>query len=121
MAKNSNAYKHPGGVIGFPRCVLRSDAYKSLNSNARALMFELQNVWRPFEPAIHFSVRRAAVNLSVSPNTANRAFNELREHGFISIDKECDWFNGKAREWKLNWLSNNGSEPTNEWMNWVKK
>ena len=120
MAKTSPNYKHPGGVIGFPRNVLRSDAYGSLSTNARSLMLVLQDVWRPCEPSIHYSVRRAAEHLNVSKNTANRAFNELREHGFITLDTEYDWFNGKARVWKLNWLSNNGREPTNEWMNWEK-
>lgn len=120
MASKMN-YKHQGGVIGFPRMALRSKAYTDMSPKARALMFELQDIWRPTQPAIHYSVRRAAKRMSISPNTANRAFHELLDHGFISLAKGHDWFNGKACEWNLNWLSNNGREPTNEWMNWVKK
>ena len=119
MAKKYNGYKFPGGVIGFPRQVIKSDAYRHIKPNARALMIELQNVWRPTEPAIHFSVRRAAKILSISPNTANKAFNELEDHGFITLYCECNWFNGKAREWKLNWCYYAGREPTNEYLSWA--
>jgi len=118
MATIFKAYKYPGGVIGFPRIVLRSTAFKSLNSNARALMLEFQDFWRPHEPAIHFSVRRAANLLNISPNTACRAFKELEEHGFITLKEESNWLNGKARVYILNWLPRGNKEPTNEWMNW---
>jgi len=121
MAKRSNSYKFPGGVIGFPREVLRSEPYKTLKPVSRALMFELQDIWKPYEPEVHFSVRRAAKKLLVSDNTANRAFKELTEHGFITCTEECNWFNGKARVWRLNWLSNNGKEPNYEWKNWQSK
>lgn len=118
MAANKKSYKFPGGVIGFPRQVLRSPAYRNISTNARALMFELQDVWRPHEPNLHYSVRRAAKALGVANNTAGNAFRELVDHEFIRCVDESDWFNGKARTWRLNWLANNGREPTNEWMQW---
>ena len=120
MAKKAKSYVHPGGVIGFPRCVLRSSAYRDLNTNARALMLELQDVWRPHEPGLHYSVRRAAEALGIAIGTAGNAFSELADHGFIKCVCESDWFNGKAREWRLTWLSYNGKEPSNDWMVWVK-
>ncbi len=121
MAKhksNQEYYKYPQGIIGFPRQVLRSEAYKDLAPRARALMFELQDVWRPSEPCVHFSVRRAAQKLNVTANTANKAFFDLVEHGFIECVDEYDWYNGKARVWRLTWLTNNKSEPKNNYMEW---
>ena len=120
MAKKNKSYSHPGGVIGFPRYALRSDAYRDLSVTARALMFELQDVWRPRELGLHYSVRRAAEALGVANGTAANAFSELDDHGFVKCVCESDWFSGMAREWRLSWLSYNGKEPSNEWMEWKK-
>ena len=120
MPKKSDQFNYPGGVIGFPRQVLRSVAYKDLSTNARALMFELQDIWAPFKLDLHYSVRRAAQSLGVANGTAGNAFKELIDHGFIRCVDESDWFNGKARVWRLNWLISRGKEPTNEWMEWEK-
>lgn len=121
MAKNkTGGYRYPGGVIAFPRQILRSIAYKDLSTNARALMLELQDVWRPTVPNIHFATRRAQEALGVSLGTAAKAFHELAEHGFIKCVAESDWFNGKAREWQLTWMPNNGREPTDEWKTWTE-
>lgn len=114
MSKKSN-YRHPGGVIALPRQMIRSDAYKHLSTNARALMILLQDVWRPFEPAVHYSVRRAGENLNISRNTAAKAFLELTDHGFITCVEQSDWLNGKARVYKLTWVSPNGGAPSNLW------
>ncbi len=117
MAK-SKSYRHPGGVLAIPRQMVRSQAYKDLMPTARALIIELQDVWRPPEPELHFSVRRASAKLGVSNATACKAFSELWGHGFIKCTEQSDWFNGKARVWRLNWLANNGFEPTNEYLDW---
>ena len=122
MAKRKQPrYTHPGGVLGVPRRVIRSPAYRDLSLAARCLMLELQDVWQPSEPVIHYSSRRAATALNKATNTAALAFNELSEHGFIQCIDDDDWFNGKARTYRLAWLPNDGREPTNEWMSWSKK
>jgi len=111
-------YKHPGGVLGVPREVIRSKAYLDMSSNAQVLIIHLQDVWKDYEPVIHYSNRRVVDILGVSAGTASKAFKELEEHGFIQMAEECDWLNGKAREWRLTWLTANGREPTNEWKAW---
>ncbi len=108
-------FKRKGGVIALPRDLLRSDAYRALQLPARCLLIELQDVWSFDRPIIHYSARRAAEALNVSPKTAARAFTELTEAGFIVMAGESDWLNGKAREYKLTWLPTNGREPTDEW------
>jgi len=113
-------YKYPGGVLGVPREVIRSGAYLDMSSNAQVLMVHLQDVWKDYEPVIHYSTRRVVNILGVSAGTASKAFKELEEHGFIQMAEESDWQNGRAREWRLTWLTANGREPTNEWKAWVK-
>jgi len=121
VAERRSYYKHPGGVLGFPRRVLRSPAYRDLCLMARCLMLELQDVWSPSNPVIHYSTRRAANALGVSKSAAAQAFLELREHGFIRVVDESDWQNGKARTYSLTWLSHGLHEPANDWLNWEPK
>jgi len=119
MAKIKKSYNHPGGVIAFPRAVLKSAAYNDLSCNARAMMLEFQNVWKPHEPTIHYSVRRVAEKLKVSLSTASRLLKELADHDFIEVAEESHWLNGKAREYHLKWLPAHNREPSNDWMNWA--
>jgi len=116
MAKKRNySSTWKNGVLAIPRDVIRSEAYLDMCLPARQLMLHLQDVWKPHEPVIHYSVARAAKILGVSTGTACKAFNELIEHGFIQVDEYSDWANGKAREWRLTWLTSSRREPTNEW------
>jgi len=121
VARRKPQYKHPGGVLGIPRQVLRSPSYRAMATSARCLMLELQDVWKPSEPVVHYSARRAAEALNASLTTASRSFHELAEHGFIKRVGAEDWMNGKARTYELTWLSNNGKEPSNDWMQWTEK
>lgn len=84
-------------------------------------MLELQDVWSPSNPVIHYSTRRIAEALSVSNSSAARTLTELKEHGFIEQVEESHWLNGKARTYRLTWLANGPKEPTNDWMNWGPK
>jgi DNA-binding transcriptional MocR family regulator len=84
-------------------------------------MLELQDVWKPSESDVHYSTRRAATALNAGMGTASRAFHELADHGFIERVGASDWLNGKARTYRLTWLSHDGREPTNEWVSWREK
>ena len=121
MGKRKQTYTHPGGVLAVPRQVIRSPAYRDMTLPARCLMLELQDVWKPSEPVIHYSSRRAAKTLGRAAGTGALALKDLAEHGFIEIVDDASWFNGKARTYRLTWLANNGREPTNEWMKWEVK
>lgn len=119
-SKRTRRYKWPDGVLGIPRAVIRSEAYLDMSLAARELMLHLQDVWKDYEPVIHYSVRQAAKVLGVSVGTATGAFKTLEAHGFIRMVEEGDWMSGQAREWRLTWMSSNGREPTNEWKGWGK-
>jgi len=117
-SKRRFAYKWKDGVLGVPRTVIRSEAYLDMSLPARQLMLHLQDAWKDHEPIIHYSVRRAAKIIGVGVGTATKAFKELEEHGFIRMTEESNWLNGKAREWRLTWLTSHKREPTNEWEAW---
>lgn len=123
MAKAALKAKHfrwPGGVLGTPRQLIRSSAYRALSPEARCLLIELHDVWQPDKP-IHFSTRRLREALGISQTGAVRAFREALELGFVRLANESDWLNGKAREWILTWMPYNGREPTADWISASEK
>jgi len=73
--------------------------------------------------ALFLSVRDAAKALKVAPNTAHRAFEDLRSHGFIAA-VDVGHFHVKVRvatTWRLTWAPWPGrGGPTNDFMRWPK-
>ena len=56
--------------------------------------------------------------LRVSEKTAQNAFYELIEHGFIVLTKGEIYVQRKAREWRLTIEPCNEREPTDDWRQW---
>ena len=86
------------------RSLLRSPAYLSLSTQARAVLTELYDRYYGFNNGrIALSVRCAAGRCRIAKSTATKAFCELEEKGFI----ECvtpGGFSRKTRhatEWRL--------------------
>lgn len=102
------------------RYMLQHVSYVSLSPIAKVLMLLLQEQWRESEP-VSYGVREAAEKIGCKPNTACKAFNMLRDRGFISCAEES-YFNSRtssrARKWLLNWMPFNFKKPTNEWECW---
>lgn len=123
MSKGLKAkhYRRPGGVIAFPREMVQSDQYRALSLAARALIVELQAIWKPGTKALHLSARRAGKLLYPETPDAStsgaRALAELVQAQFIVITDESNWQNGKARAYRLTWQPPDGllREPTDEW------
>jgi hypothetical protein len=121
MAMKAKTYRRPGGVIALPREMVGSPQYKALSLPARALIVELQAIWRPGTKALHLSARRAGKLLYPETPDAStsgaRALAELVQAQFLVITDESNWQNGKAREYRLTWQPPDGQlrEPTDEW------
>lgn len=117
--RNQSCISHrKTGVVGIPRDVIKSAAYKSLSGTAAKLIPILQEIWAPDRTTFHFSVERAEKALGVSHPTACNAFLELQKKGFIELVHPHEWSNGKAREWRLTWIEPKGRIPTDEWASW---
>ena len=99
-----------------PRRVFESPQYRTLSLKARCLLDELQNIHRPGRNGrIVLSYETAARNLGVTYNTVSKAFLELQQTGFISLNLDADHRIGRAREWRLTYEPCNGREPTDDW------
>lgn len=104
MAKSKFKRKGKSKFIMLEAYLLRSDAWRSLTPNDRALYLEFK--WRYDglnNGRIGFSARDAATALGVSQMTAIRSMNNLQDRGFV-IKTKLSGFNMKSRvatEWRL--------------------
>ena len=85
--------------------MLQSQAWQSLEANARAIYVELAMLYRGVgtnNGQIGFSARQAARAILVSPATAARAMVQLQDHGFIiAVTKGNFTHKRRATRWRL--------------------
>ena len=83
--------------------VLRSQAWQSLDGNARAIYIDLAMLYRGTNNGqIGFSTRQAAWAVQVSPATAARAMIQLQDRGFIvAVTKGNFTRKRQATRWRL--------------------
>ena len=96
-----------------------SPAYRDLSMPARCLLQEFQHIYRPTRNGqLSISVQKAMKRLGCAKQTAQQAFRELSEHGFIKLRHGERWQERKAREWILTIERLNNHEPTDDWKHW---
>jgi hypothetical protein len=117
--------------------MLKSEAWKDLSANARAIYVELSMRYNGSNNGfIVYSVREAARDLSVGHVTAARALNDLVDHGFI-VAEQRGAFHWKidstgfrrrpATEWRLTCYDSDRAAgyaeklATKEFMRWQKE
>ncbi|WP_150050054.1 GntR family transcriptional regulator [Methylomonas rhizoryzae] len=113
-------YDQRGGVLAVSRAMRESFTYESMPPAAKVLMDLLQLQWRN-DRHVAYGVREAAKKIGCKPDTASKAFNILRERGFIVCADEA-LFNSKGgsktREWRLTWMPFEWKNPTHDWEKW---
>ncbi|MBW7835069.1 MAG: hypothetical protein H3C28_00310 [Sphingomonadales bacterium] len=121
MSKKSPAKRlnRPGGYFQVDREWFQSPAYRSLSSDARALLMEFLNLDQRQNGHLAISVERAAAMLNVSQNTIRKAFRQLYDRGFLEPTAEYSYTNGKARCYHLTLTPCRGREPTDAWRSWT--
>lgn len=108
------------------RWLLDSPAYLSLSCPARAVLVEIARAYDGYNNGrIGLSIRRASVRCNIARGTAQRAFVELQERGFIDCMTKGA-FSRKAlhaTEWRLTWWVCNvtGEDPSKKFMSWGRK
>ncbi|MGO1461776.1 MAG: hypothetical protein ACTHYN_05895 [Marinobacter sp.] len=96
-----------------------SAAYRDLSMPARCLLLEFHSIYRPQRNGqLSISVQNAMERLGCAKQTAQDAFRELTEHGFIRLTNDELWQERKAREWSLTIERVNNHEPTDDWKRW---
>lgn len=105
-----------------PHAVMKSEAYRSLSTAARALLFELAMMENSKNNgSLYLSVRDAADRLGMAdPTSVANAFAELVDRGLIRCAKDAHFEvkaadQARARCWMLTWLPANKKPPTSEW------
>jgi hypothetical protein len=106
--------------------LLTSPAYLSLSCPARALLIEVTRLYKGGNNGLlGLSVRRASERCNIARGTAQRAFAELQERGFIEMVTKGA-FNRKsphASEWRLTFNTCNvtGELPNKKFMSWGRE
>lgn len=123
---NTGRSKGHGSFVMLDRSLLHSPAYRSLNTQARAVLVELYDRYNGHNNGrIGLSVRSAANLCNIAKDTANKALRSLVDHGFI----ECvtpGGFSRKTRhaaEWRLTQhpCHVTGAKPTKTYMKWGRE
>lgn len=109
------------GFVAIPHDLIRSKAFRSLSGNACAIFLQMADVWSEKNPDIAFGARHAAKLLGIHPDTAKKALLELQEKGFIVKTVECNYYQKRAREYRLTYREYNGKQPTNDYLAWTKE
>ncbi|MDL2296063.1 hypothetical protein LJC18_04645 [Lachnospiraceae bacterium OttesenSCG-928-E19] len=128
MAKNIRPYGKSGTrnahfVLLYDE-LLNSPAYRSLSCQAKCVLIRIkQRFFGHNNGQISLSCRDCAKLDKISKDTAQRAFLELEEKGFIEIITKGMFGTRMASTFRLTMDTNTGSKemPTNEWKKWGQK
>jgi hypothetical protein len=108
-----------GQFIAFPFIVIDGQQYKSLSTKAKALMVHLHRHWYNNKPT-SMGLREAGQAIKTTPNTAGKAFDELLDSKFITIDKLSYLCTGTGtkipRSFILNWMPYEYRKPTLDFL-----
>ena len=108
------------------RWMLDSQAYRSLTCPARAVLIEIARGHDGTNNGrLGLSVRRASERCNIARGTAQRAFIDLQERGFIDCMTKGS-FSRKllhATEWRLTWWGCDvtGDLPSKKFMQWGRE
>jgi len=101
--------------------MMDSEAWQSLSPKAKALWCQIMRRYNGINNGeIPLSCREAGKLLNVSKNTANLAFRELEDKGFIKVGLYAGFRNKQrvATRWVVTHQGYKGKPPTNEWRQW---
>lgn len=112
--------KTDGQYWSVPFKMIQSLAWRSLSGPALKVYMELRTrYWGAASNGkCHMSLDEAVELLGIGKATANRAFKELQQKGFIVKTKQGHWYGRMANEYAFTDKSLNGCMPTNDWRRW---
>jgi hypothetical protein len=115
-----------GQYIPLPYAQLKSPAWRSLSGAAVKVWLELHTRYNGGNNGnVRLSMNEAVSALGIGKGTAQRAFKELEDKGFIALVVSGNWYHRRAHEWRLTTKPMETPKgrigPTNEWRNWTAK
>ena len=100
----------------------QSAAFRSLNGPALKVWVELRSRFNGVNNGkLTLSLDEAARLLGIGKATAQRAFAELEEKGFIAMTRQGQWYGRLASEYAVTDKHLNGHLPANTWKQWRPK
>jgi hypothetical protein len=112
-----------GQYVNLSYAQLQSKSWRSLSGAAVKVWCELHTRFNGGNNgSLTLSMAEAAEILGMGKATAQRAFRELEEHGFIVLVKKGNWYYRQAHEWRLTTKPMQGDKgktpPTLDWRSW---
>ena len=128
-SKRKSREKHiQGKFVALPNWMADTPAWHSLNPNARCVWFELMRRWKGPHGSnngdLYLSSREAADFLNIGKGSAQRAFHELQDRGFIRITRPAgfEWRDGRrqrvAPRYAVTHEPVGGAPATKEFLTW---
>ena len=106
--------------FALPYTMARSPAFRMLSGAALKVFIELRTRFNGGNNGeLSLSLDEAARLLSIGKGTAQRAFAELAEKGFIAMTKKGQWYGRRATTWRVSDKGWNGDLPTYAWKHWT--
>ena len=91
-----------GQYLPLPYGQLKSDAWRSLSGAAVRLWLELHTRYNGGNNGgLTLSYAEASDALNMGKATVQRAYGELVAKGFLALEREGNWYNRRAHEWRL--------------------
>lgn len=116
----------PERFMALPHRIINSEAYRSLDCVARALLVELSARENgKNNGSLWLSSKDATDLLGLSDERAVlRAFDDLQERGLIALTKDAHFAvkageTSRARCWRLTWIWWEKSGPSNDWQGYI--
>lgn len=109
--------------VPLPYAMLKSLAWRSLSGAGVKVFFELHCRFNGGNNGkLTLSMNEAAEALGIGKATAQRAFKELQDKGFIALVTPGNWYHRRAHEWRMTHkpIQAIGGKtlPTNDWKNY---
>ncbi len=91
-----------GQYLPLPYAQLKSAAWRSLSGSAVRLWLELHTRYNGGNNGtLTLSYAEAGETLGMGKATVQRAYAELVAKGFLALEREGNWYNRRAHEWRL--------------------
>jgi hypothetical protein len=105
--------------FGLPYAMARSAAFRALSGAALKVFIEVRTRFHGGNNGdLSLSLDEAARLLGIGKGTAQRAFVELVEKGFLRMTRKGQWYGRRATTWRVTDRGGNGEAPTNDWRGW---
>ncbi|SLN34494.1 hypothetical protein ROA7450_01555 [Roseovarius albus] len=123
MGRRKGKRSEDGQYVNVPYAMIKSEAWRSLSGTAMRLWFELHCRYNGGNNGrLTLSYAEAADLLGIGKASAQRAYQELVEKGFLAMEQEGNWYHRRAHQWRLTTKpmqrAKGRETPTQDWRSW---